>query len=159
MDMSPAVLGYLFGLFAVGVVAFTVGLRLGVRTTVKPPPRKMSKSPPRSACCAAISSAAPSRSWNPQARRSGLPTPRVLQTSATVWSVTFRRWWGATGPRGALPGNDRSSPQLSLIFRSISAAAFSAFLRRSKTLRMCLRSLSLSRSSAATNCSCSSSRI
>ncbi|CAN7458524.1 hypothetical protein LJR164_003020 [Phenylobacterium sp. LjRoot164] len=38
MDMSPAVLGYLFGLFAVGVVAFTVGLRLGVRTTVKPPP-------------------------------------------------------------------------------------------------------------------------
>lgn len=36
MDISPVVLGYLFGLFAAAVVAFTVGLRLGARTTISP---------------------------------------------------------------------------------------------------------------------------
>lgn len=38
MDISPAVLGYLFGLFAVGVVAFVVGLRLGARTQIRSEP-------------------------------------------------------------------------------------------------------------------------
>jgi hypothetical protein len=36
--ISPAVLGYLLGLFAVGAVAFIVGLRLGVRSTARPQP-------------------------------------------------------------------------------------------------------------------------